>query len=182
MFQTRKLWTLLLIPFVLSTLAACSHMTEPVEEDELALQTVIPTGGDTNVDPNEPVVLQFNHPIHAGMEAYAALHLGDVTGPEVDGVWTVSEDGTKLTFTPSQPLLRATTYTIHVGGGMTDDHGSHVNLGTHGLGMGGSWATGTMMNGGAMGGGMGGSNHMGEGWQHPDNGTYGMVFTFTTAA
>jgi hypothetical protein len=52
----------------------------------------------------------------------------------------------------------------------------------HGDMMGGQWATQSMMTGGmGMGSGSMGS-HMGTGWQHPDNGSYGMVFTFTTAA
>jgi hypothetical protein len=41
---------------------------------------------------------------------------------------------------------------------------------------GGQWVSGGMMGGmGSMSGSM-----MGNGWQHPNNGTYGMIFTFTT--
>ncbi len=50
----------------------------------------------------------------------------------------------------------------------------------------GEWATRSMMaggTGGGMGMGSGGmGSHMGTGWQNPDNGMYGMIFTFTTAA
>ena len=47
-----------------------------------------------------------------------------------------------------------------------------VGLERNGMTMGGQWASGTMM----------GSNTgmMGPGWQHA-NGTYGMIFTFTTS-
>ena len=50
----------------------------------------------------------------------------------------------------------------------------------------GQWATAAIVGHGpgpgpGMGGGMvGDSSMMGPGWRHP-NGTYGMVFTFTTA-
>jgi len=48
------------------------------------------------------------------------------------------------------------------------------------MSMGGHWVTQQMLGdwGGGMMGGMG--SMMGPGWQH-HNGTYGMVFTFTTA-
>jgi hypothetical protein len=39
------------------------------------------------------------------------------------------------------------------------------------------------MSGGMHGGMNGGQHdHMGSGWNHPENGSYGMIFTFTTAA
>jgi len=148
-----------------------------------AFVSVVPVGGDTDVDPNAPVVIQFDHAMQTGMEMYAALHEGDVTGPEVAGTWTWSDDDTVLTFTPDQPLLRGTQYTVHLGGGMTDAHGGFVDLESHGSDMGGDWATDDMMMGGGMMGGgmMDGGPHMGEGWEH-SNGSFGMVFSFTTAA
>jgi len=118
--------------------------------------------------------------IGVGMEAYAELHEGSVTGPVVEGAWTLSEDRMVLTFAPTQALKPSTTYVIHLGGGMMDELGNHVNLGQHGLGMGGQWATQTMMTGGM---GMGGNGHMtGTGWAHPTNGSFGMIFSFTTAS
>ena len=65
-----------------------------------------------------------------------------------------------------------THYTMHVGGGMTDQAGHGIDIDTHGPDMGGDWATDDMM--------MGGHPHMGDGWQH-SNGSSGMVFGFTTA-
>ncbi len=70
-----------------------------------------------------------------------------------------------------------THYTVHVGGGMTDQAGHGIDLDAHGPDMGGDWATDDMMMGGGM---MGGHLHMGEGWDHA-NGSFGMVFEFTTA-
>ena len=135
-----------------------------------------------DVDVGTTVVVRFSHPIAEGMEEYAALMEGSVTGPEVPGAWALSADQTTLTFTPGSPLKPATTYVIHIGGGMMDEDGDSVDLDMYGPGMGGMWATGSMMAGG-MGMGMGGQTgwHMGAGWAGPSSGTYGMVFTFTTA-
>ncbi len=102
--------------------------------DDTALLSVSPQGGSTNVDPGSAISMEFSGPMQDGMEMYAAMHEGDVTGPEVDG----------------------------------DAHGPD---------MGGDWATDDMMMGGGM---MGGHPHTGEGWEHA-NGSFGMVFGFTTA-
>ena len=148
-----------------------------------ALLSVAPEGGASGVDPAAPVVLVFSHALAPAMADYAVLHQGDVAGPEVAGTWSLAADGTELVFTPETSLLPNTRYTIHVGGGMMDGQGRPVDLETHGPHMGGAWATGAMMGSGGMGGGMqgGGSGHMGEGWLHPHNGSYGMVSSFTTA-
>lgn len=147
-----------------------------------ALVSMSPVGGATDVDPAEPVVVTFDHAIDPAMAEYAALHEGDVNGPEVAGTWSLSGDSTGLVFTQEEPLKPATRYTIHLGGGMIDAEGHHVDLGTNGTHMGGEWATDSMMGGGMGGGGMDGHHeHTGDGWEHPDNGSYGMIFTFTTA-
>lgn len=149
--------------------------TAPV--DATALLSVTPQGGIANVDPGSAISMGFSGPMQNGMEMYAALHEGDVTGPEVMGTWTWNGEHTHLGFSPSQPLMHETEYTLHVGGGMMDQAGHGIDLDTHGPGMGGDWATDDMMMGGGM---MGGGSHMGEGWQH-SNGSFGMVFGFTTA-
>ncbi len=129
------------------------------------------------------MTITFSHEM--GMQMYVALHEGaDVIGPEVDGTWSWSDNHTTLTFSPADPLKSQTAYTIHMGGGMTDDHGHTIDLEQHGHAMGGEWVTQQMMDdrtkhGGMM--GMSGDDMTGPGWQHPDNGTYGMIFTFTTA-
>lgn len=167
---------------LMASLIACSDdATGPEGEEVAALASVQPAGGSVDVSVDATVVVTFDHAIGFGMEQYAALHEGEVTGPEVSGSWSRSEDGTQLIFTPAAPLKPATTYVIHIGGGMMDADGHPVNLGMHGTGMGGQWATQSMMSGGMMGGGMMGT-HMGAGWQHHSNGTYGMIFTFTTAS
>lgn len=146
-------------------------------EPGAVLLSVMPAGGADMVDPDEPIVLRFDHPIHGHMVDYVALHLGDVNGPVVAGQWELREAGTELVFEPAEALEAATAYTIHVGGGMTDTRGRHVDLETHGQHMGGHWAGSS-----TMGGMMGGSHsHMGDGWRHHANGGHGMTFTFTTA-
>ena len=173
--------TMALVAFGLLTAAACGDTsTDPVIE-VAALLTVAPAPGTLDVAVDANVTVTFDHAIGPGMEDFAALHEGVLTGPIVDGTWALSADRMVLTFDPAQPLKAATTYVIHLGGGMTDDHGNHVNLDQHGLGMGGQWATHTMMTSGGMGMGQNGQM-MGQGWAHPTNGSFGMVFSFTTAS
>ncbi len=166
-------------------LGACSTGTTELENttQAAALLSVQPVAGTTGVAVGTEVVVTFDHAMAEGMESYADLHEGSLTGPRVEGIWALSTDRTKLTFTPATALKAATTYVIHIGGGMMDAEGHEVDLGMHGTGMGGQWATESMMTGG-MGGMMGGGTmgqHMGTGWENPVDGTYGMVFTFTTA-
>ena len=156
----------------LGTTACSDALVAP--DGATALLSVQPTGGTVNVDPGATVSLTFTHPME--MEVFAALHEGDgVDGPLVDGTWTWSADRTQLTFTPDTPLQAQSEYTIHIGGGMRDADGDVVDLEEHRHDMGGEWATRQMMEDRMMGGGM-----MGPGWQHA-NGTFGMLFTFTTA-
>lgn len=171
---------------LVSAVAACSgETTAPQATPEpTALLSVQPAGGSVDVSVGAQVVVTFDHGIADGMEEYVDLHKGSLSGPAVGGTWVLSTDQTRLTFTPASPLEPATTYVVHIGGGMMDEDGDLVDLEMHGLGMGGAWATGAMMTGG-MGGMMGGQTgmggHMGSGWESPTGGNYGMVFTFTTA-
>ena len=163
-------------------LAACSESsTEPEQIDEPVLLQVTPEGDATLVHPDSSITIEFSHPMGMEMEMYVVLHDGDTSGPLVAGSWTWSEDRMKLTFQPDSPLKPATTYAIHIGGGMTDASGNHINYEEHGMDMGGQWISQQMLGnwggGGMMGGGMG--SMMGPGWQH-HNGSYGMVFYFTT--
>jgi hypothetical protein len=143
-----------------------------------ALLTVTPGGGTMDVDPNTNIDLEFSHAMHG--EMHAALHQQDHTGrygPLVMGTWSWSADSTHLRFMPDSPLDPNTDYTIHIGGGMMDAEGHVIDLEEHGPGMGGQWITQGMMQGCMMQvcGGM-----MGKGWMHPENGSFGMGFTFTT--
>jgi hypothetical protein len=65
---------------------------------------------------------------------------------------------------------------------MQDAAGSLLNFDHCGAQHAGQWATSSMMGGSMMGGSMtgGAAGMMGAGWRHA-NGTYGMVFSFTTA-
>lgn len=172
----RPIWLLTLAVAPLA-LGACSEdPTAPALTARVV--SVVPSGGATGVDPNAPIVVTFSHAMRSGMEQYVALHEGNGTGPVVAGTWAWSDDRTALTFTPAQPLKSQTQYTLHLGGGMRATDGGFVDYGPCAGQYNGQWATQGMMGGG--GGMMGGENMMGSGWRHP-NGTYGMVFTFTTA-
>lgn len=167
---------LTLLPLLL--IAGCSEEPVGPQVGETALLDVSPAGGSVEVDPDLTVRITFSHPLMSEMEAYAVLHRGEVTGPEVAGSWTLSEDRTVLEFTPAVPLAPGTRYTLHLGGGLMDASGRGVDMQRHGPHLGGEWAGAHMMGGG---GGAGhGAGHMGDGWRHA-NGSYGMVFSFDTA-
>jgi hypothetical protein len=156
----------------------CSDATAPTTAPTTLL-SVSPTGGETGVDPQTGITMQFGGPMQ--MTMYVALHRGaDVAGPLVDGTWSWSADRTSLTFTPAMPLESGMSYTLHIGGAMMDADGHVIDLEQHGPGMGGSWVTQQMMDQRSMQGGMMMNDMTGPGWQHA-NGTYGMVFTFATA-
>jgi hypothetical protein len=141
-----------------------------------AFMSVSPAGGATGMAVGSAITFRFSGAMGGGMEQYVDLHMGDLSGAEVAMSCAWSSDRTLLTCTPGSPLAARTTYAIHLGGGMTSAVGMAVDY-TAGLGMGGQWIMGGMMTGthGGMGWGM-----MGNGW-HNANGSYGMVFTFTTA-
>jgi hypothetical protein len=171
-------------PFVVS---GCEDDITQAEVEEPLLLSIVPQGGAMDVDPNGPIVIDFSHPMMEGMEQYADVHEGHVEGTPVPGSWSWNEGRTKLTFTPDSPLKPLTQYVVHLGGGMQDQTGHHINYGEHGLGtgnggMGGQWMTQQMHQGGnhGYGTGMGGMG-MGTNWSHPTNGSYGMTFTFTTS-
>jgi Big-like domain-containing protein len=155
--------------------AACSaNPASPATPTDVV--GVVPTGGSTGVSTGASMIVMFSSPMRAGMEMYAALHQGTVTGPVIPGSWMWSADRTQLTFTPTMPLQAHTAYTLHMGGGMLDASGAPVDYQPCVDRMGGAWATPTMMGGGML----GDSGMMGPGWKG-SNGMYGMTFTFTTA-
>jgi hypothetical protein len=121
-------------------------------------------------------MLRFSGAMASGMEQYVDLHLGDLSGATVPMNCGWSSDRQVLTCTPLSPLMTGTTYSVHLGGGMMSAGGSPLDY-SPGQSMGGQWILGGMMTGthAGMGWGM-----MGGRWQNP-NGSYGMVFTFTTA-
>lgn len=170
--MSHRFWLLTLAAAPL-TLGACGDPTGPALS--VRVVSILPSGGATGIDHSAPIVVTFSHRMQSGMEQYVALHEGDVNGPVIAGTWTWSDDRTTLTFASAQPLQPQTQYTFHLGGGMRATDGGFVDYGPCVGQYGGQWATQEMMGGGMMGGSM-----MGTGWRHP-NGTYGMVFVFTTA-
>ena len=158
-------------------LTACSNNPTGPAALQTSFVAVAPQGGATGVSTTGPIVMRFSHAMQPTMQMYASVHQGDVTGPVIACLAAWSSDSTVLTLTPSSPLASATTYTLHVGGGMKDANGNVIDMTRYGAMMGGQWATGGMMTGGGM---MGGSHEMGPGWQGT-NGMYGMVFSFTTS-
>ena len=129
-----------------------------------------------------PVVVTFSRPMMAGMEALVVLHDGGVTGSPVAGIASWSADRTIMTFTPSAPLRAGTTWTLHFSPGIRSLDGGSIDLAAC-TRLGGRYATAGMMGvpaGAGMMNGAWGPGMMGEGWRSPD-GTYGMIFTFTTA-
>lgn len=169
----RKLGTLVLTAAVAAGVAACEYGGATAVETETSLVSIVPEGGASNVASDADVEVTFDGPMHDDASDFADLHRGDGTGPMVAGSWSLEENGTMMRLHPDESLDPGTEYTVHLGGGMMDAEGHDVDMETHGTSMGGMWEDGSM-----MGGGMG--SHMGDGWQH-ENGTYGMVFTFTTA-
>jgi len=139
--------------------------------------SVSPSSGMAGVAAGSSMTFRFSGAMGAGMEQYVDLHMGDLSGPVVPMGCAWSGDRTTLTCTPAAPLASRTTYAIHLGGGMMSAGGVAVDYATYGPAMGGQWIMGGMMtsNHGGMGWGM-----MGNGWRNA-NGSYGMVFTFTTA-
>jgi hypothetical protein len=161
---------------------ACDDEPTGADLQEAVLLSVVPQGDATGVDPNAPIVIEFSHGMMEGMEGFADVHEGQVEGPLVPGSWSWNGTRTQLTFTPDSALKPQTQYVIHIGGGMQDQNGQHINFQQHGAGMGGQWMTQQMHQGGQHGYGMGqGGMGMGEGWVHPGNGGFGMLFTFTTS-
>lgn len=146
--------------------------------DPVYLLSVSPAAASTGVSTSSSIVMTFSRPMMAGMEARVVVHEGSVTGPAVVGTASWSVNRTMLTFVPSAALQPRTTYVVHLGGDMRDTGGvplDHAGCSVRG----GHTVTAEMMglNGGMMGGQNGGM--MGPGWQSVD-GTYGMIFTFTT--
>ena len=180
--MTPRVLTSILAAGALAATACTDAPTTPTPTARIV--ALVPTGRATGVDPAAPIVITFSLAMQSGMERYVALHEGGLDGPVVPMTCTWSGDRTTLTCTPQSPLAPATRYTLHLGGGMRDQTGGGLDyercLAQHD----GQWATAAMMGHGpglGMGGGMmGDSSMMGPGWRHA-NGSYGMVFTFTTA-
>jgi hypothetical protein len=149
--------------------------------DAPAVLSVLPAAAATGVDPAKPVIVTFNIAMLPGMEMLVVVHEGSVTGPQVTGISVWSADRRVLTFTPTATLKAKTTYVVHFAPSLQGTNGKAIDL-SQCTKLGGQYVTGGMM-GSAAGGMMNGSwgpGMMGAGWKASD-GTYGMLFTFTTA-
>ena len=158
----------------LGSLAACAADPVGANDPRPVVLSVSPSNGETGVSTAGPVVVTFSHAMIAGMEMNVVLHEVSVTGPSVAGTATWSTDRTILSFVPAAALKSATTYVLHIAptlraaSGQVLDHGSCASLG------------GRSVTSGMMGGGMPGGGMMGGGWQMAE-GSYGVIFSFTTA-
>ena len=155
----------------------CSDSNNVPSQTTTTLTVVSPAGGTTNVSPAATISLTFSGPMAQGMENYMDVHQGTTADATIPMTCTWSADRTTLTCSHAAPFAGASTYTIHVGGGMTDANGHVIDMDAMVNMMGGVWLMPGMMGGMHAGQAM---NTMGQGWQG-SNGSYGMMFTFTTA-
>ena len=151
-----------------------SGVTTPSTDTKLV--TVSPAGGSTGVSVTAPMSMTFSGPMQTGMEQYIDLHHGDATGPVVPMTCTWSADRERVTCMPTAPLNPHAGYTLHMGGGMMDADGHRVDMQRHQAQTGGQWLMPGMMGGMHAGTPMSG---MSGGWKGA-NGSYGMLFPFTT--
>jgi hypothetical protein len=170
-----------LVAFLAVIVACGSDGTGPSSSPPPAAATtellsVMPPGGSTGVSTTGNLVMTFDHPMMVGAEQYLDLHHGDASGPLEPIGCTWSSDRLTVTCQPAQPLQHDSQYTFHAGGGMMGANDHPIDMGPHGTQMGGQWLMPGMMGGMHAGMPMSG---MGAGWKAA-NGSYGMVFTFTT--
>ncbi|HMU61199.1 MAG TPA: Ig-like domain-containing protein [Gemmatimonadales bacterium] len=140
------------------------------------MSAVSPAGSATNVAASASVVLTFSAPMAEGMDSLMDVHQGTTAGALMPMTCSWSADRTALTCTHATPFAGGATYTIHVGAGMTDANGMAINMDAMVNQMGGVWLQSGMM--GGMHAGQP-TTGMSSGW-HGANGSYGMMFTFTT--
>ncbi|MDT8436326.1 MAG: Ig-like domain-containing protein [Gemmatimonadota bacterium] len=164
----------------LAALTGCTDSSSGPDDaatDGAQLVSVTPAGGATGIAPTTAVRIEFDRPMADGTEDGCLLHAGGIEGPPVDGDWTWSEDHSVLTFTPHGPLADHTDHALHLGGGILDAAGHHVDFDGHGMQMGGVHLESGMMGGGMMGDG----SHGGGLWEGPDGGL-GWMFDFRTGS
>ena len=182
--MSRRSLAVTLAAAVLAAGACTKGATSPTDPsasatDAPALASLAPSAGATGVDPAKPVVLTFTMSMMTGMETLVVLHEGTVSGPQVAGSSAWSADRKTLTFTPTAPLKGRTTYVVHLSPSLQGTNGMMINR-TSTSSMGGQAVSGGMMGSGGMMSGQWGPGMMGAGWKARD-GTFGVVFSFTTA-
>lgn len=170
-------WLRICLVMALFVLAACSDGGVTAPAGGMALAEITPAPGATGIDPASPIAIRFSGAMASGMEQYADLHRGDISGPVVPMGCAWSTDRSTLTCTPGEPLQSETRYTIHMGSGMTDANGRMADTEQYGMQMGGQPVTAAML--GPMHGGNP-AGMLGPGWQDADHGHMGIAFTFKT--
>ena len=166
------------------TLSGCSSSssspTSPDASSPAAL-SVLPAASSTGVSVSTPIVITFSMAMMSGSEMLVVVHEGSVTGKQVTGTSSWSTDRRVLTITPAAPLNPKTTYIVHLSPSLQEMNGSAIDL-AQCTSIGGQYVSGGMMSAGMTGmmNGTWGPGMMGAGWQAAD-GTFGMVFSFTTA-
>jgi hypothetical protein len=142
--------------------------------------SVLPAAAATGVDPTQPIVITFNMSMMSGMEMLVVVNEGSVTGPQITGSSSWSADRHVLTVTPATTLKAKMTYVVHLSPSLQGANGKTIDLAQCAK-IGGQYVSGGMMGSGAGGmmDGTWGPGMMGAGWQ-ASNGTFGMLFTFTT--
>ncbi len=166
-----------------AAIAACSQdasTTAGPGEAPVVVLSVVPASSASAVNRSAPVVVTFSQAMMQGMEMNVILHEGAVTGAAIPSSASWSGDRRVLTVQPSAPLKATTGYVLHLAPTLTSaagqqmNHGPCTTLGAQSVTSG--MLGGSMMTGGSMGPGMAGS-----GWQMA-NGSYGMIFSFTTGS
>jgi len=165
-------------------LGACSSSnSSPTSPDATtpAALSVLPAASATGIGVTTPIVVTFNMSMMSGMEMLVVVHEGSVTGPQVTGSSNWSADRQVLTITPATALKARTTYVVHLSPSLQGTNGKAIDL-AQCTRIGGQYVSGGMMGSGTTGmmSGTWGPGMMGAGWQSTD-GTFGMLFSFTTA-
>lgn len=171
---------LLTASFALGACTSGANSSTSPAADAPLLLTIAPANQTAGVSPAGVVTLTFNMAMMQGMEMLVVVHEGSVTGAQVAGSSAWSTDRRTMTFTPAAALKARTTYVVHLSPSLQGSNGRMINS-TGGMMTSGQSVTGSMMGStGSMMNGQWGPGMIGAGWQAA-TGTYGMMFTFTTA-
>ena len=181
MYRTsRVLATLVSFLALQARSSGSSSPTDALATDAPIALSVLPAAASTGVDASKPISITFNMSMMSGMEMLVVVHEGSVNGPQVTVTSSWSPDRRVLTITPSALLKAKTAYAVHLSPSLQGTNGKMINV-TQCATIGCQHVSGGMMDSGAGGmmNGSWGSGMMGAGWKASD-GTFGMLFTFTT--
>ena len=181
--MSRHVLAILVISSSLAFGACSSTSSSPTSPDVTTptALSVLPAASAAGVSATTPIIITFNMPMMSGMESLVVLHEGSVTGAQVTGAASWSADRRVLTITPATSLKAKMTYVMHLSPSLTGTNGRMIDL-AQCTKIGGQSVSANMMGAGTAGmmNGAWGPGMMGGAWQATD-GTFGMVFSFTTA-